>query len=208
MDLDPLPRPRAPGLGLLLAASTLASGVSAAEPAKVVRSRQRLAAWLAQHQLAAIPEGLEIHVEKAARKLTVVAGGRELFACPVGLGGAPVGHKQREGDLRTPEGRYYVCTRNVRSRFHLFLGVSYPGPADADAGLAEGRITQTEHRAVHDAHRRVARPPWKTALGGEIGIHGYGAGADWTLGCVAVDDEHIELLWALAPLGTPVVIRP
>jgi murein L,D-transpeptidase YafK len=192
----------------------LAAAARARTPEKLQRAQRRMLELLRSEGLEAPPRDLRVLVHKAERRLELVArlpGSKEpkvLLACPIGLGGAPEGHKQREGDLRTPEGSYYVCTRNERSRFHLFLGLSYPGLADADQGLSEGRITEAEHRSIGEAIRGRRRPPWNTDLGGEIGIHGFGAGSDWTLGCVAVDDDRIETLWALCPLGTPVEIRP
>jgi murein L,D-transpeptidase YafK len=154
------------------------------------------------------PEDLAILVRKGERRLVLLAGGREVFACRVALGGEPVGPKRREGDRRTPEGSYTVCTRNARSRYRLFLGLSYPGPADAERGLREGAIAPAEHEAILAAAREGRAPPWKTALGGEIGIHGSGSSADWTLGCIALDDADVETLWGLCPLGTPVTIEP
>jgi len=149
----------------------------------------------------------ELRVFKAARRLELWASGKRLQSYPVGLGLAPEGDKEREGDYKTPEGRLYVCTRNLVSKFHLFLGLSYPGPEDAARGLKDGQITKAQHDAILDAHRRTARPPWDTPLGGIVGIHGHGSGSDWTWGCVALDNEAIEELWAACPLGTPVLIE-
>lgn len=198
---------------LALAASWIASQVmvpptDAAEPEKVARGRTRARAILQALDLAWPAGSPRVVVHKAERKLELFVGDALVLDVPVGLGGAPEGHKHREGDQRTPEGEYYVCTRNVRSKFHLFLGISYPGPDDAARGVAERQITTGQQAAIETAWERVARPPWNTDLGGMIGIHGYGAGRDWTLGCVAVDDEWIEVLWALCPLGTPVRILP
>lgn len=159
---------------------------------------------------AAVPfplKGVELHVFKAARRLELWAGGKRLATYPVGLGLAPEGDKAREGDFRTPEGRLYVCTRNEVSKYHLFLGLSYPGPPDAARGLKAGLITRAQHDAILAAHRRRARPPWDTKLGGIVGIHGHGAGSDWTWGCVALEDPAIEELWVACPLGTPVLIE-
>jgi lipoprotein-anchoring transpeptidase ErfK/SrfK len=61
--------------------------------------------------------------------------------------------------------------------------------------------------AIREAQRRGQRPPWDTPLGGTVGIHGNGAGSDWTWGCVALEDGDIEELWEVCPLGTPVVIQ-
>jgi len=154
------------------------------------------------------PAEVRILVEKEARRLTLICDGEAWFACPIGLGGAPQGHKAVEGDGRTPEGDYYVCTMNERSKFHLFLGLSYPGRDDAERGLREGLVTRQHHDAIIEAVGAGRRPPWDTPLGGAVGIHGCGSGADWTRGCIAVDDDAIELLWGFCASGTRVTIRP
>jgi L,D-peptidoglycan transpeptidase YkuD (ErfK/YbiS/YcfS/YnhG family) len=163
--------------------------------------------FLARHPEAASGSP-SLLVSKSKRQITLFVDDKQVWTAPIGLGGCPEGHKQREGDQRTPEGDYYVCTRNPKSRFHLFLGLSYPGIPDARRGLSEGAITQAEHDRIVAAIESGKCPPWKTALGGEVGIHGSGSSRDWTLGCVALDDPDIELLWALCPLGTPVRIEP
>ena len=37
------------------------------------------------------------------------------------------GDKRMTGDLRTPEGDFYICTMNPSKRFYKFMGLSYPG---------------------------------------------------------------------------------
>jgi hypothetical protein len=69
-------------------------------------------------------------------------------------------------------------------------------------------ITRAEHEAILAAHRERRCPPWKTALGGEVGIHGGGVGRDWTLGCIALENRDVDELWQALPLGTPVLIEP
>jgi murein L,D-transpeptidase YafK len=134
--------------------------------------------------------------------------GREAFTTRVALGGAPVGAKRREGDLRTPEGDYFVCTRNERSRYHLFLGLSYPNASDADAGLTAGIISRMQRDEIARRISAGEAPPWDTPLGGAVGIHGSGAGRDWTLGCIALENSDVDRLWQACPLGTPVRIEP
>ena len=158
--------------------------------------------------LTAAPEALSILVLKAERRLEVRRGEQTVKTYRIGLGNTPTGAKQRQGDGRTPEGTFYVCVKNPKSRFHLSLGLSYPTPADATRGLREGLITQAEHDAVLAAHRNHTTPPWNTALGGEIFIHGNGSGSDWTLRCVALDDVDMTELYARVGKGTPVEIRP
>ncbi len=147
-------------------------------------------------------------VEKHARRLTVFSDGEPVKRYRVALGGEPEGDKEREGDLRTPEGEFYVCTRNSASKYHRSIGLSYPNEEDAERGLAAGLITKREYRTILDATRHMTRPPWKTALGGEIMIHGGGTDSDWTEGCIAVSDPEVEELFRALPLGTPVEIAP
>lgn len=149
-----------------------------------------------------------LKVFKSARCLELWVDGALAHTFAVALGRAPVGQKEREGDGRTPEGTFYVCTRNAQSRFHRFLGLSYPNAPAAARGLAEGRLLPADHAAILDALARGVRPPWDTPLGGQIGIHGHGTDGDWTAGCVALADADMDVLWEVCPLGTPVVITP
>jgi murein L,D-transpeptidase YafK len=153
-----------------------------------------------------------IVVSKSQGLLTAYgADGRILKSFPAVVGREASGTKMREGDERTPEGAYTVCFKNPRSRFHLSLGLSYPNTIDAARGLQDGSITQLEYRQIIEAHDAGRVPPWRTALGGEIFIHG-GMGErderDGTAGCVAISDEAIEELFPQVALGTPVVIEP
>ena len=114
---------------------------------------------------------------------------------PVAFGGDPIGHKRREGDGRTPEGRYTLDWRNPDSAFHRSIHVSYPNEADRAAAAKRGEDP-----------------------GGMIMVHGQRNGLgwlgwltqrfDWTEGCIALRDDHMDLVWSNVPNGTPVVIRP
>lgn len=45
-------------------------------------------------------------------------------------------------------------------------------------------------------------------MGGGIFIHGNGAKRDWTLGCIALEDEDVRELFDATPVCTPVIIKP
>jgi murein L,D-transpeptidase YafK len=149
----------------------------------------------------------KIIVSKSTRTLRAVLGDRELLRWPVVIGRNPA-DKQREGDLATPEGHFYVCYRNPESKYHRFLGLSYPNAEDAARGLRANLITQAEHDAICAAIDRGECPPWKTALGGEVGIHGPCPNVTWTHGCIALTVPQIEQLDALLEIGDEVVIEP
>ena len=151
---------------------------------------------------------LNLRIEKAARRLTLRHGGTVLATFPIALGAQPQGQHERDGDGRTPEGSWQVCYKKEESRYHLFIGLSYPGPDDGARALAAGVITASEAEAILDAALRGERPPWSTALGGPFGLHGFGTGDDWTVGTVALENPHIEELFWNLPMGTPVTVVP
>lgn len=149
-----------------------------------------------------------IVVLKDRRLLRVVCENRVVREYPVGLGFEPVADKIREGDGATPEGIFHVCVKNPNSRFYLSLGLDYPAVDDAERGLEDGLITRAQHDTIIAAHEQGRCPPWDTRLGGEIFIHGRGAGSDWTLGCVALNDPDMRELFEAAEVGTRVEILP
>jgi len=136
-----------------------------------------------------------ILVEKKARRLTLFRNNKPVKTYAIALGRQPEGHKQFEGDNKTPEGRYVIDARKKNSSFHRALHISYPSTKD-----------------VAFAARQ------KKSAGGNIMIHGLpnGMGAlgplhrlrDWTAGCIAVTNAEIEEIWRAVPDGTPVEIRP
>jgi murein L,D-transpeptidase YafK len=134
-----------------------------------------------------------ILVEKDARRLSLLAGGIVVATYEVALGSEPTGHKQQEGDGRTPEGIYFIDARNDHSAYHLSLRISYPNDADRAAAAARG-VAPGGDIFIHGA------PNWWVLPGQPPG--------DWTRGCVAVTKAEIEEIWRLVAIGTPVEIRP
>jgi murein L,D-transpeptidase YafK len=136
-----------------------------------------------------------IVVDKSRRVMTLWTGKTPFKTYRIGLGGNPVGHKQQEGDSRTPEGWYTIDGKNPNSQFHLSLRISYPNKKDIAA-----------------ARRRGVSP------GGWIMIHGtpdslavlqtVGVMRDWTLGCIAVTNPEIEEIYKVVRIGTRILIKP
>ena len=151
---------------------------------------------------------VSIIVKKSERILELWQGGMQIDSFSIGLGPNPEGHKQVEGDGKTPEGEYYVCVKNYNSSFYLSLGVSYPNKTDAAAALEDGRIDRSTYDRIAYAIDREQRPDWYTALGGEIMIHGHGGSRDWTAGCIAVDNEVMDILFDYCEVGTKITILP
>ena len=146
-------------------------------------------------------------ITKHAKTLVLFDGEEEVLRIPVVVGKNPA-DKHREGDLATPEGEFFVCSKNPESQYHRFLGVSYPNVEDAERGLRDKLITQAEFDQIRDAITQKQCPPWKTALGGEIGLHGPCPNVTWTHGCIAMSVEQIERLYDLLEIGDEVTILP
>ncbi len=134
-------------------------------------------------------------IYKERRLLQLFQGDVLLREYPVSLGGDPIGHKTREGDQKTPEGRYLLDWRNANSGYYKSIHISYPSPEDVKVAAAEG-----------------------IDPGGMIMIHGqrnyFGWLADltqmfdWTDGCIAVTNAQMEDIWTLVPDNTVIEIRP
>jgi murein L,D-transpeptidase YafK len=134
-------------------------------------------------------------VHKATRRMELFREGELLATYRVSLGLVPSGHKQREGDFRTPEGSYRLTRRNAQSDFFLAVQVSYPEPSDIAIARKNG---------------------WQP--GGSIMVHGLPnqpkyprdryLSTDWTDGCIALSNEDMLDFWLLTGQGTPIEIRP
>jgi murein L,D-transpeptidase YafK len=146
-------------------------------------------------------------ITKHTKTLVLLDGEEEVLRIPVVTGKNPA-DKQREGDLATPEGEFFICRKNPESQYRRFLGLSYPNVEDAERGLRAKLITPAEYGQIRDAIAQKQCPPWKTALGGEIGLHGPCPNVTWTHGCIAMSVEQIERLYDLLDIGDEVTILP
>ena len=154
-------------------------------------------------------------VETELRVLKVMQGDAELDVFPrvaIGLRGADV--EKTRGDKKTPLGEYRIGWVNENSKFHRFLGLTYPNIDNAKRAYRDGLIGEETVRSIMRAEMEEAIPPQNTPLGGQIGIHGLGAADleihqafDWTSGCIALTNAEIDRLAKWIKKGTLVVIR-
>ncbi len=141
------------------------------------------------------PVADRVIVDKSDRRLHLIKDGEAFRTFSVALGIRPSGDKQFEGDFRTPEGQYFLDTRNPHSEFFLSIHVSYPNGQD-----------------IREARSRGFDP------GGAIMIHGqpntptrseaYYRTQDWTNGCIAVSNSDMIDIWLMTGDNTPIEIRP
>lgn len=136
-----------------------------------------------------------VKVEKSKRLMYLLDDTAVVKIYPIALGGNPVGHKTQEGDERTPEGNYTLDYIKEDSSFYRAMHISYPNQQD---------IAQAEDRGV--------------SPGGFIMIHGQKNGLgwlsglaqkiDWTNGCIAITNQHMDEFLTLVKVGTPILIEP
>lgn len=151
-----------------------------------------------------------MHAEilKAQRRLKVFNGEKTVLDCPIALGREPLGPKTAEGDGRTPEGSYVICLIKEQGKYGRSLGLSYPNAQDAQKAYEEGRIDHRTLGNILAAHSEGRRPPWGSPLGGEIYIHEGGSSRDWTQGCIALNEEDMNVLFPLREQIEKVIIVP
>ena len=159
--------------------------------------------------------GIWLRVDTQDATLTVMKGDtpQEVFR-DIAIGRYGKSYFKKQGDHRTPLGRFTIAWIPRKSQYHRFLGLNYPDLERADRALADGEITEAQWQAIRHAAEAKVRPPQDTPLGGFIGIHGTGAGDlkihgqyNWTSGCIALTNEQIDRLANWVQVGTPVEIR-
>lgn len=174
-----------------------------------------------QGKLALPLRDARIVITKSLRKLDLYSGDSLVKSYHMALGENPQGDKSQRGDGRTPEGQFYICTRNGKdSAFHIFLGLSYPAVPDAKRAVNDKQINWNQYQAIRGRLASRGAPLWNTRLGGWIGIHGGSddafaakmrkkrGSADWTAGCIALTNKEIEEVAAATKMGTPVTVLP
>ena len=143
-----------------------------------------------------LPRGFvadKVVVYKQRRELILLKDVDTIKTYRISLGPSPIGPKERQGDGRTPEGRYRIDWRKTNSAYHLALHISYPSSFDKARARRRG-----------------------VSAGGMIMIHGMPNNynwdgrplPDWTDGCIAVTNSEIEELWRCIPDGTRIDLRP
>ena len=134
-------------------------------------------------------------VEKSKNLLTLFKNQKVIGTYHVVFGGNPVGHKEQEGDNKTLEGRYILDSKNVNSAYYKSIHISYPNAKDRANAKAKG-----------------------VSPGGAIMIHGQKNGfgwaaaatqkRNWTLGCIALTNEHMEIVWKSVNVPISIEIKP
>jgi murein L,D-transpeptidase YafK len=147
-------------------------------------------------QAGQFPVADRVIVEKAARVLHLVQDGEIFRTFKIALGISPVGDKLREGDFKTPEGKYLLDGRNPNSDFFLSIHISYPDPVDWRQASEAGYDNPGSAIMIHG---QPNSPTYSET---------YYRTQDWTNGCIAVSNSDMIDIWLMTGDNTPIEIKP
>ena len=140
----------------------------------------------------------EVKVYKSDRIVKLMHHDQDIRTYPMRLGFDPIGHKAKEGDGKTPEGRYILDWRNPNSAFYKSLHVSYPNQQDKSKanqlGVSPGGDIMIHGSATRSQMEKL--PSLMTYLPRN----------DWTWGCIAVRNIDMDEIWKLVDDGTVISI--
>jgi murein L,D-transpeptidase YafK len=134
-------------------------------------------------------------VRKSESRLYLQRNGQPFASFRAAFGSEAKGHKQQQGDERTPEGRYVLDSKNSKSAFYKAIHISFPNAKDLTSAKARG-----------------------VDAGGLIMVHGQKNGLgwlaplaqwfNWTDGCVGLSNNDMDVVWDAVDVGTPIEIYP
>ncbi len=129
-------------------------------------------------------------VSKLERRLAVYKNGSLYRTYDVGLGFNGLADKRFAGDNATPEGRYKIVRKIPSSLYYKALLIDYPNDEDRRSFARE---------------KARGAIPRSVGIGGDVEIHGGGQDS-LTRGCISLDNNRMDELYALVGVGTPVTI--
>ncbi len=141
-----------------------------------------------------------IKVCKSKYLLSIVVDSKVIKSYPVVLGFNPIDDKCKEGDGCTPEGVFKIKAMYPNKLWSKFIWFDYPNEAS---------------RKKFKESKKNKLIPENASIGGDVGIHGVPAGADyaiderqnWTLGCVSLKNKDINEIYKFAFVGMKVEIE-
>ena len=158
---------------------------------------------------------VRVLIDTKALTLKLIQGKQErLSFTNIAIGRYGTTADKRKGDNKTPLGHFIVAWITDNTSFHRFFGFNYPNKELAERAFQAGHLDQKSWNKIRRAFASNRLPPQDTVLGGNLGLHGIGAGDptiheqyNWTNGCIALTNDQIDRLATWVKIGTPVEIR-
>lgn len=136
-----------------------------------------------------------VFVDKSSSTLILLKSGKILKSIKVVFGRQPVGHKEKRGDQRTPEGTYWLDYKKSDSDFYKSIHVSYPNQQDIDHAKLKG-VDPGDQIMIHGQKNGYAR------------LARFTQQENWTDGCIAVTNEDMDIIWSSIDVPIAIEIIP
>lgn len=119
---------------------------------------------------------------------------------PIVFGSKDLGDKMKEGDRKTPDGKFKIILKKIHPKWGPELLLDYP----TDESLKR-----------FNERKRKGLLPKSARIGNGIAIHATRPGEEWTVdnfynwtdGCISVKYTEMKDLFSYIPLETPVTIQ-
>ena len=120
---------------------------------------------------------------------------------PIVFGSKDLSDKMREGDKRTPNGKFKVILKKIHPKWGPEMLLDFPND---------------ESIQLFNERKAKGLIPKNAKIGGGIAIHATRPQEEWTIdnfynwtdGCVSVKYTEMKDLFSYIPVGTPVTIQP
>ena len=134
-----------------------------------------------------------VKVKKSIKKMYLLEKGNILKEYDIALGANPKGHKEQEGDEKTPEGTYVLDYVKEDSSFYRAMHVSYPNEKDIENAKKKG-VSAGGFIMIHGQRNRLG---WLSMISQNF---------NWTDGCIAITNSEMDEFLKLVKVGTPIEI--
>jgi hypothetical protein len=164
-----------------------------------------------------------IVVDKGDHQLSLYRGQEAIRTYPVAISGRGTGARHRYDDYLMPEGEFLIASMQYTSIFgprQMLLETTPQALADyhAQYNEAEELVQEWETQygpldTIWEVYDYNAAHPGRE-IWHDILIHGGGSERDWTLGCIALNNDDVLELFSLLQhsqhrgIGVPVIIEP
>jgi murein L,D-transpeptidase YafK len=139
----------------------------------------------------------KIRVFKGKRIMELIKNNSVVYRFPISLGKNPKGHKIKQGDFKTPIGKYKIVQKRCDPKYYRSILISYPDQEDIERGRKSG-VNVGGGITIH------SQPLWNADGRGDS----HTLKNDWTNGCIAITTGAMKILWASLKHQTPIDIHP
>ena len=135
-----------------------------------------------------------VKVVKSDGKMYLLSGDDVVKEYDVAFGENPKGHKQQEGDKKTPEGEYVLDYKKENSSFYRAMHISYPNEKDIANAKARG-VSPGGFIMVHGQRNWLG---WLSLITQRY---------NWTNGCIALTNLEMDEFMKSVKVGTKIRIE-